>query len=179
MKLYQRDEQKTEMIGELKTQAAQSIEQTKHLGAQVDQLSQQVFQLERIHEAIAAGIQIMAKSEELNAQIRKQEIRPEFAFQMFMLEPGNEQARLTLLNRGGTARNFALRVLKGTDVQPSFPEMTGSNEKLVVRLRSSGKIENHPHYEIQFEDEEGTPYYQRFYIDATRFSSTAPQQLQR
>lgn len=177
-KLYQRDEQKAEMIAELKTQAAESIEQSKHLGAQVEQLSQQVFQLERIHEAIASGIQIMAKSDELNERIRKQNIRPEFAYEYFTLEPGHQRARLGLLNRGGAARNFALRILKGTDVQPAFPEVILSNEKLIVRLRSSVKIESHPHYEVQFDDDEGTRYYQRFYIDATRFSSTAPQLLQ-
>lgn len=174
-KLYQRDEQRGEMIEELKTQAGQSIVQSKHLGAQVDQLTQQVFQLERIHEAIAQGIRIMAKSEELNQELRKIKIRPQFEFESSMLKPGHMEAHIKLLNRGGTAYKFAARILKGVDVQFRMPESVSTGEQMNMLISSSQRMDDfQPHIELQFVDEEGTRYAQRVLMDSMNIKVTQP-----
>ena len=174
-KLYKRDEQKQAMIEELKVQSGAATEQAKHLGEQVTQLSSQVFHLKNIHEAIAEGIRIMAKSEELNERIRKIKIRPNFEWVSSMFKPGHVEAVFHFTNRGGTARNFAARIIKGDDAQIRLPEVVHKDGELVLQLRAGGKMKDlHPHIEILFDDDEGTRYYQRLYMDPVNLRVTEP-----
>ncbi|MCB9185028.1 MAG: hypothetical protein H6591_14055 [Flavobacteriales bacterium] len=164
--LFRRDKQKDEMI--------------KHMAAQVGQLSGQVFHLKNIHEAIAEGIRIMSQSEELNQKVRKIKIRPQFEFGSSLIKPGHTEAEIELLNRGGDARNFAVRIIKGDDVQIRLPELVRSGEELMVRLFASRKMTDlYPHLEIHFDDEEGTRYQQRILLESGSVKVTQPQLLER
>ncbi len=161
-KLYQRDEQKQAMIQELKTQSAAAVDQAKHLGEQVNQLGQQVFQLERIHEAIAKGIEFMAKDEGLKAEIKKIEMRPDFEFQSHIPRVGRLESSLNLLNRGGLARNFSLTKPEGVPVQAQVPAEVRAGDKVSIGLRSAEMMEISPIYDLHFEDGLGHRYIQRF-----------------
>lgn len=161
-KLYQRDEQKQTMIAELKTQSTAAVDQARHLSEQVTQLGQQVFQLERIHEAIAKGIEFMAKDEGLKAEIKKIEMRPDFEFHSHLGKPGRTEATLNALNRGGLARNLNLTKPEGVTVVAQCPEEVRSGDKLTVQIRSNEMMEVEPFYDLYFEDAIGHPYVQRF-----------------
>ncbi|HMQ75297.1 MAG TPA: hypothetical protein PKE21_14260 [Flavobacteriales bacterium] len=161
-KLYQRDEQKQAMIAELKTQSAAAVDQARHLSEQVTQLGQQVFQLERIHEAIAKGIEFMAKDEGLKAEIKKIEMRPDFEFQSHMAKPGRVEATLKAVNRGGLARNLRLTKPEGIAVTAECPAEVRPADNLSVRIRSLEMMEVAPIYDLHFEDALGNAYVQRF-----------------
>lgn len=161
-KLYQRDEQKQAMVEELKTQSAAAVDQARHLSEQVTQLGQQVFQLERIHEAIAKGIEFMAKDEGLKAEIKKIEMRPDFEFQSHVPAPGRVRASLNLLNRGGLAKDLRLEKSDGVPITVSCPEEVRPGDKVTVHIKTREMMEISPIYDLFFADAIGNQYVQRF-----------------
>lgn len=170
-KLYQRDEQKQEMIGELQ-------QQTKHFGAQVDQLGAQVFQLKNIHEAIAEGIRILARSEELDIKVRKIKIRPEFEFQTSMLKPGHLQAEICLKNRGGNAMETRARLSGGDARVAVSPPNPRSGDEITIFIGSIQKLDtSNMELELQFQDEEGTAYVQRLSFSPGAHHLTIPEMV--
>lgn len=155
-KLYERDEQKQAMIMELQ-------KQTGHIAAQVDQLGAQVFQLKNIHEAIAKGIEYMANDEALKVELKKIELRPALEFGAYIPKPGRTDATLHLANKGGTAHDFQLKGLEGTEVTPNFPVTSvRQGDQLKVPMRSMSMMDTNPVFEITYKDELGNRYAQRF-----------------
>ena len=167
-KLYQRDEQKQAMIGELQ-------QQTKHFGQQVEQLGAQVFQLKNIHEAIAEGIRIMAKNQELDRTIHKIKIRPEFEFELSMLKAGHTEVEVTLKNRGGDAQGIRARF---SQAPVSVPPYVRQGEELILNIRSSEKLDiNDLNLVLEFEDREGEAYVQRLSFSPGAHHLTSPEPL--
>lgn len=154
-KLYQRDEQKQAMIVELQ-------QQTKHFGAQVEQLGAQVFQLKNIHEAIAKGIEYMAKDDGLKAELKKLEIRPDFNFESHVYKAGWVVATLKALNRGGLARNVRLTKPEGIPLSTDRHEEVRPGDSMTITMRAREKMEPATYYDLHFEDALGNAYTQRF-----------------
>jgi hypothetical protein len=174
--LFQRDREKTEAVRQLAqqtkhlgdqtaqmtTQAAESVKQTGHLADQVAQLGQQAFHLERIHEAIAKALSHMAKDDALNKELKKIELRPDFEFKGYLPLPGRMEAELRFLNRGGTAKLQGFRGLEGVEVTAQFPDTVRKDDSGAVVMKSQTMLPPQPIFELNFSDELGNSFSQRF-----------------
>lgn len=162
-KLYQRDEQKQAMIGELNVQS-------ERLQAQTAELKAQVFQLGNIHQAIAKGIEVMANDKEVREMNRRNELRPLFI--STSAHPDRIKGVMHIFeNRGGTAKNVTAHWTSknACEIRAITTQVDRGNKLNIQIVRTKGEQQAIA-FDLIYEDLDGVKYCQKAYSENEFFA---------
>ena len=152
--LFLRDKQKEAMIAELK-------KQTGHIGAQVDQLGAQVFQLKNIHEAIATGIEVLSNNAVMREKNRRNELRPYLVLAKTRTRPKSDRIEYEFFNRGGTANDVEIRGFRGEPEHVLNQLRAVAGQAIQVDIIDPEPIVKDWEFEFHYKDADGIAYQQR------------------
>ncbi len=151
--LFKRDEQKQAMIHELQ-------QQTVGLSAQTRGLNAQVFQLGKIHQAIAEGIAVMTHDVQIQEKNRRNELRPYLVLGKVKPAEYGQGIQYLFFNKGGSAEEVYLQDFhgEGTHYQAQFRAEKGQH--IVVELYQPKPFLQEWRFEFHYTDADEVPYKQ-------------------
>jgi len=164
-KLYQRDEQKQAMIGELKTQS-------EGLQAQTAELNAQVFQLGKIHQVLSEGIATMTKNVDMAQQNRRNDLRPYLVISTLKPAEFKHGTQYTFFNKGGSAEDVSLQEFKGEGTHYQAQLRAERGQSIIFELYHSTPFLQAWSFELWYTDADGVPY--RQIVERAKESSFEP-----
>lgn len=153
-KLYQRDEQKQAMIEELK-------HQTSGLAAQTRELNAQVFQLGKIHQAIAEGIAVMTHDVQIQERNRRNELRPYLVLDTVKPAEHGQGIQYNFFNKGGNAEDVYIRNFEGEGRQYQAQFRAERGQYILIELYQPTPFLQEWRFELHYSDSDGIPYLQK------------------
>lgn len=159
--LFKRDREKEEVVKQLTEQTKHLGEQTHELGSQTEQFKAQVFQLSKIHEAIAKGIEVLSNDAEVREMNRRNELRPYLVLATTRIQPKSNRIEYEFFNKGGTAEKVQVFNFKGKPAFNQFQLRAMTGQYIQLDIIHSNPVLEEWEFEFQYEDADGIPYRQR------------------